>query len=137
MFLPNTHTPMVTAITEGIRVSVTTEYQYEYSSPSDNHFVFTYRIRIENDSDYMVQLLRRHWFIYDSIGTHKEVEGEGVVGKQPFIAPQEVYEYVSGCNLSSDMGKLHGVYTMHRLIDDSEIEVEIPEFTLITPYKLN
>lgn len=128
---------MVTAITEGIRVSVTTEYQHEYSSPSDSHFVFTYKIRIENDSDYMVQLLRRHWYIYDSIGTRKEVEGEGVVGKQPFIAPHEVYEYVSGCNLTTDMGKLHGVYTMHRLIDDSEIEVEIPEFTLITPYKLN
>lgn len=56
---------MVTEITQGVKVSVETEYQPEYSSPSQYHYVFTYRIAIENQSDNTIQLLRRHWFIHD------------------------------------------------------------------------
>ncbi|MEM9983247.1 MAG: ApaG domain, partial [Bacteroidota bacterium] len=68
---------MVTQITDGVRVSVQTEYQPDYSSPQQMHFVFTYKVTIENCSVYTVQLMRRHWYICDSNGTIKEVEGEG------------------------------------------------------------
>jgi ApaG protein len=57
---------MVTATTQGVKVSVIPEYQPEYSSPGQSHFVFSYRVLIENHSDYTVQLLRRHWFIFDT-----------------------------------------------------------------------
>ena len=80
---------MVTQIPEGVRVSVETVYQSEYSNPAQEHFMFAYKITIENLSDYTVQLMRRHWYIFDSNGTLREVEGEGVVGEQPVIEPGE------------------------------------------------
>jgi len=99
--------------------------------------MFAYKIRIENLTDYSVKLLRRYWFIFDSIGTIREVEGEGVVGLQPLIAPGEAHEYVSGCHLRSDMGSMWGRYEMLREMDQSLLEIAIPKFTLIAPYRLN
>jgi len=128
---------MVTAITDGVKVSVETIYQPEYSNPANEHFMFAYRIEISNLSDYPVQLMRRQWFIFDSNSSRREVEGEGVVGLQPVIQPGESHVYVSGCNLKTDIGSMQGTYLMNRLVDDAEFEVEIPEFQLIAPYRLN
>ena len=69
---------MVTAITQDVKISVDTIYQDEHSNPANGHFMFAYRIHIENLSDYEIQLMRRQWFIFDSNGTVREVEGEGV-----------------------------------------------------------
>ncbi len=128
---------MVTAITKGIKITVEVEYQPAYSSPTQFHFVFTYRIIIENLSEFAFQLMRRHWYIHDANRQVKEVEGEGVVGLQPILEPGESHTYVSGCNLKSGIGKMYGTYTMRRIMDDKKIEVEIPEFTMFVPYKLN
>ena len=135
--LQNDRNFMVSSVTEGVKVSVKTEYQSDYSSPLQAHYVFTYRITIENASDYTIQLLRRHWLIFDSNGTIREVEGEGVVGLQPVLEPGEVHEYVSGCNLRSSIGKMAGTYLVERIIDGKQVRVTIPEFTMIVPYKLN
>ena len=128
--------PMFTQITEGIKVSVETEYQPEYSSPKQFHYVFTYKIKIENNSEYTVQLLRRKWYIFDSDGVKKEVEGDGVVGQQPVIEPGESHQYVSGSNLKTGIGKMKGYYLIERMIDGKKIEVSIPEFSLIVPFKM-
>lgn len=128
---------MVTAITDGVKVSVETIYQPEYSNPANEHFMFAYRIEISNLSDYPVQLMRRQWSIFDSNSSRREVEGEGVVGLQPIIEPGESHVYVSGCNLKTDMGSMQGKYLMKRVVDDAGFEVDIPEFQLIAPYKLN
>lgn len=128
---------MVTTITDGVKVSVETIYQPEYSNPGNDHFMFAYRVKIENMSDYAVQLLARHWYIFDSNGAKREVEGEGVVGQQPLIEPGQSHEYVSGCNLKTDMGSMKGEYQMIRPIDNSVFDVKIPEFYLITPYRMN
>ena len=128
---------MVTAITEGVKISVETVYQDEHSNPANEHFMFAYRIDVENLSNYTVQLMRRKWFIFDSNGIVREVEGEGVVGVQPIIEPGESYSYVSGCNLKTEIGSMHGNYTMHNLVQETSFKVEIPEFQLIAPYKLN
>ena len=100
-------------------------------------FFFAYKIIIENNSEFTVKLLRRHWYIYDSNAVVREVEGEGVVGQQPVLEPGESHEYVSGCNLKTGIGKMRGTYTMERLVDGSLFTVNIPEFVLIVPYKLN
>ncbi len=128
---------MVTAITEGIKISVDTIYQDEHSNPENGHFMFAYRISIENLTDFEIQLMRRQWFIFDSNGTVREVEGEGVVGVQPMIMPGDSYSYVSGCNLKTDIGSMRGRYLMRRTLDDSEFLVEIPEFELVVPFRLN
>ncbi len=116
---------------------VSTEFQPDYSNPAQSHFVFTYRIVIENNSSYTVQLIRRHWMIADSFGEKREIEGDGVVGQQPVLEPGESHEYVSGCNLKSGIGKMVGTYTMRRIVDSLEFPVNIPEFSLIVPWRNN
>ncbi len=128
---------MVTKITDGVKISVETIYQPEYSNPANEHFMFAYRVNIENLTENTVQLLNRRWVIFDSNGTKREVEGEGVVGQQPIIEPGDNHEYVSGCNLKTDMGSMKGSYEMERTVDGRRFKVNIPEFYLIAPYKLN
>ena len=128
---------MVTIITDGVKVSVETIYQPEYSNPANDHFMFAYKVNIENMGNYAVRLLGRHWYIFDSNGAKREVEGEGVVGQQPVIEPGSSHEYVSGCNLKTDMGSMKGEYQMARIMDNSLFSVQIPEFYLIAPYRMN
>ncbi|MGF1638415.1 MAG: Co2+/Mg2+ efflux protein ApaG [Cyclobacteriaceae bacterium] len=128
---------MVTALTKGIKISVETEYQPSYSSPAKHHYVFTYKITIENLSEFGIKLLRRHWYIHDAERPVHQVEGEGVVGLQPILEPGNKHQYVSGCNLLSGIGKMHGSYTMERIMDGKKFKVEIPEFNLIVPFRLN
>ena len=59
-----------------------------------------------------VQLLTRHWIITDGRGARHSVEGEGVVGEQPVIAPGASYDYVSGCPLATPTGSMQGSYHM-------------------------
>ena len=128
---------MVTKTTEGIKISVETFYQEEYSQPLNNEFMFAYRITIENVSQHTIKLLRRHWYIFDSCGITREVEGEGVVGLQPVIEPNKSHQYVSGSHLKTEIGKMYGTYLMERQIDGKKFKVNIPEFQLIAPFKLN
>lgn len=128
---------MVTSITQGIKISVETMYQEDFSDPASDQYMFAYQINIQNLSDYTIQLKRRQWFIFDSMGTQREVEGEGVVGEQPVIEPGDSHTYVSGCTLNSDMGSMKGNYLMQRLADGTSFAVDIPEFQLIVPYRLN
>lgn len=128
---------MTTAITKGVKVTVETEYMPEYSSPAQHHFVFTYKITIENVSEHTIRLISRHWDIKDTTHTKREVDGEGVVGKQPILEPNQVHQYVSGCNLKSGIGSMSGYYTMERIIDEKVFRVDIPDFIMIVPFKLN
>lgn len=128
---------MGTAITKGVKITVEIRYQEDYSQPRRNEFLFAYRIIIENLSEQTLKLLRRHWYIFDSMGEYKEVEGEGVVGRQPILAPGEEYAYTSGCNLQSAMGRMHGTYLMQDTQTQRLFPVTIPEFELIAPFKLN
>lgn len=128
---------MITKISEGVSISVETFYQADYSNPRNHEFMFAYRISIENHNIFPIQLKRRQWYIFDSSGNHREVEGEGVVGVQPVIKPGETYQYVSGCDLETEMGKMVGFYSMQNLHNHSELIVQIPSFDLISPVKLN
>ena len=128
---------MVSKVTDGIRISVEQFYQPDYSNPLQMEFMFAYRITIENHNSFPVQLLRRHWFINDSNAERKEVEGEGVIGVQPIIAPQDQYQYISGCNLKSELGKMHGTYLMENVLTKQKFHVNIPVFFMEAPFKRN
>ncbi|AMJ68220.1 Co2+/Mg2+ efflux protein ApaG [Hymenobacter sp. PAMC 26628] len=128
---------MPTTTTQGVTVSVTTNYLPDYSSPTQEHFVFAYKITIRNNSEFTVKLLRRHWHIHDANSPVREVEGEGVVGRQPVLEPGQSHHYMSGCNLKSGVGKMRGTYLMERVANGQEFSVEIPEFTLMVPFRLN
>lgn len=128
---------MVSKISEGVTISVETFYQPDYSNPESSEFMFAYRITIENNNSFPVKLLRRHWHIFDSDTTHREVEGEGVIGNQPEINSGEKYQYISGCNLRTELGKMHGTYFMENLNNKKNFYVNIPAFEMIVPFKLN
>jgi len=128
---------MVTEITEGISISVETFYQPDYSNPLAGEFMFAYRILIENGNSFPIRLLRRHWYIVDSNGGKREVEGEGVVGVQPILGPGETYQYVSGSNLRTEIGKMFGTYAMENQNNKKLFEVRIPEFQMVVPFKMN
>lgn len=128
---------MISKISEGITISVETYYQPDYSNPVNAEFMFAYRITIENNNVFPVKLLHRHWYIYDSNGSLREVAGEGVVGVQPQINPGGTYQYMSGCNLRSEIGKMHGTYQMENINTQKSFDVIIPAFEMCAPFKLN
>ena len=128
---------MNSMISEGVEVSVETFYQPDYSNPVQSEFMFAYRITLENHNAFPVKLHRRNWQIFDSNGSHREVEGEGVVGVQPQIKTGESYQYISGCNLKTEMGKMHGVYLMEDVATHKQFDVKIPIFDMVVPFKMN
>ncbi len=128
---------MVSKISSGVTISVEVFYQPSYSNPINHEYMFAYRITIENSNHFTIKLLNRHWYIFDSSSEYKEVEGEGVVGQQPIIKPGERFQYSSGCNLRTEIGKMQGTYTMENLQNKTQFKVQIPAFEMIVPDKLN
>lgn len=128
---------MESIVTDGVRISVEEFYQPDYSNPVQGEYMFAYRITIENNNSFPVQLLRRHWHIRDSNSDQREVEGEGVIGVQPVIASGEKYQYISGCNLKSEFGKMYGTYLMENVHTKSQFIVKIPVFQMEAPFKRN
>ncbi len=125
---------MQTAITNNVMISVETAYQNNSHPNYKDEHMFAYRITIQNQSEYTIKLLRRHWFICDAVKGTSEVEGEGVVGQQPTLEPGETHQYVSGCAIISNIGKMQGTYLMERAIDGELFKVNIPEFILVAPF---
>jgi len=123
--------------THNIRISIRSTYQPVHSKPAEALFVHSYEVLIENLGDVVVQLLSRHWIIQDSNSDERHVEGDGVVGQQPILAPGESHQYTSWCPLKTDMGKMHGTYIMKALETQREFVVRVPEFNLIAPFKFN
>jgi ApaG protein len=122
--------------TRGIRVEVESMYVEERSEPRENYYFFAYRVRISNVGAETAQLVSREWIITDSDGNTERVEGPGVVGEQPLLAPGEAFEYTSFCPLKTAVGSMHGSYQM--VTDQGEqFEAIIAPFTLAVPNSLN
>ncbi len=118
--------------THGIRVSVQPEFLADRSDPDESYFVWAYTVTIENVSASTVTLRTRHWEIIDANGQRQNVDGEGVVGKQPTLGPGERFEYTSGCPLGTASGFMTGFYTMESK-DGKLLDVQIPAFSLDSP----
>ncbi|MEN9335065.1 MAG: hypothetical protein RLZZ500_52 [Bacteroidota bacterium] len=128
---------MVTQITKGIKISVSTVFEGTYFKNYKLHYAFSYEITIENHSKDSVQLLSRHWEIYDSLNELEVVDGEGVIGKKPVLKPGETHTYTSGCLLSSPHGAMHGWFNMVNFTTTRNFRVIVPAFRLNAPYALN
>src|SRR3954470_22203863 len=122
--------------TRGIRVQVQSFYDEESSSPPENYYFFAYRVTISNLGSETAQLLSREWIITDGNGERQRVQGPGVVGEQPVLAPGEAFEYMSFCPLSTPVGAMHGPYLMV-LADGESFEAEIAPFSLAAPHAVN
>jgi len=118
--------------TKGIRVEVSPRFSLADSDPAEGTFVFSYTISMANEGNDTAQLLFRHWRIHDAAGYDSMVDGEGVVGEQPVLAPGESHEYQSYCVLRSPVGFMEGHYTFVR-DNGEEFRVEVPRFHLNGP----
>lgn len=124
---------MYSALTQDIRVTVRPEFSTDRSEPSEDSYFWIYTIEISNQGRRKVKLVHRHWRITDAVGHVETVDGPGVVGEQPTIAPGQAYRYSSGCPLKTPTGFMAGCYDM---VDEEghRFEVEIPAFSLDSPF---
>ncbi len=126
---------MIQLTTQGIRVSVESQFEDAFYHKQQKHFAFSYQITIKNNSDESIQLISRYWLIKDALNHTSVVEGEGVIGQQPVIAPGKSHTYNSGCMLISPFGSMQGHYNM--VTSTKKIKVGIPLFKLTVPFAMN
>ncbi len=128
---------MSVEITNGIKVSVESRFSERFSTIVENKYIYQYTISITNKSNFSVQLLKREWFIFDSLDFPRIVRGEGVIGEQPIIEPGDTFSYSSSCDLQSTLGKMEGNYIFQNLVTSEILKVKIPTFQLLYPNLLN
>ena len=119
-----------------IDIEVSTRYLDDESEPEKGRYVFAYTIHIRNSGLMAARLLSRRWLISDANGKVQQVEGDGVVGEQPWLRPGDGFEYTSGAVLETSVGTMQGSYTM--VTDDgTRFDAPIPAFTLAVPRTLH
>ena len=128
---------MVQQITQGIKISVKTQYEGAFIKSDVLLHAFSYYISIENQSKDTVQLISRFWKIKDSLNTKKEVKGDGVIGQKPILLSGETHNYTSGCILCSTVGAMKGHYKLVNFRTGKKIKVPIPLFNLSAPFSMN
>jgi len=128
---------MVQQVTQGIKISVKTNFEGTFYKNYKMHYAFGYEVTIENQSKDSVQLTSRHWCINDSLNEIEIVDGEGVVGKKPVLKPGEKHSYNSGCLLASPFGSMKGHYNMINFTTTRKFRVIIPNFKLSALFALN
>ena len=119
-----------------LEIQIATRFLDEESAPEDDRYVFAYTIRIRNLGRLPAQLVARHWIITDANEQVQEVRGEGVVGEQPVLRPNESFEYTSGAAIATPVGTMRGTYQMVAE-DGAHFDAVIPEFTLSMPRVLH
>jgi ApaG protein len=124
------------AVTQGVRVTVRSDFRPDRSAPAQGRYLFAYTVRIANEGTTAAKLLSRHWIITDAAGEREEVVGDGVVGQQPHLAPGAAFEYTSFCVLRTPLGQMRGTYTLMR-DDGASFQAEIAPFALAVPSALN
>jgi len=125
-----------TAVTDGIRVEVSSAYRPERSEPQRQRWLFSYTVTISNQGQAPAQLVSRHWIILDGNGQRVDVQGDGVVGHQPRLEPGQSFEYTSYCVLQTTHGSMRGTYQLVR-DDGDRFDAEIAQFPLVVPGQLN
>ena len=127
---------MSDTITRGVRIRAVPSFVPEQSSPDEDRYLFAYHIHVENEGGESVRLISRHWVITDGEGDSTEVEGLGVVGEQPELAPGASFEYSSACPLPTPVGSMQGSFRMLSASGE-EFDALIDAFTLAVPRALH
>jgi ApaG protein len=113
----------------GIVISAVARYSADDSDPDARRFVFRYTIRITNTGDTAARLAGRHWIVIDGNGRREDVDGPGVVGQTPRLAPGQTFEYQSFSPLATAWGTMEGYYRMVR-DDGTKFDAVIDRFYL-------
>ena len=126
----------VVAITNDFHVSAVSRYIPERSNLNIPIFFFAYWVSITNKGNKPAQLRNRYWHITDADGRINEVNGEGILGEQPYFQPGQNVEYNSFCPLPTEFGFMEGHYEMMGE-DETSFQIDIPQFRLSIPNSAN
>jgi len=128
--------PMPEAKKYCVAVTAHSTYLPDQSDVDSSRYVFAYTITITNTGSLPAQLVSRHWIITDANNQVQEVRGQGVVGEQPMLRPNESFQYTSGTAIATPVGTMRGSYQMVAE-DGMQFDAPIPEFTLSMPRVLH
>jgi ApaG protein len=129
-----------------VKIDVTSKYLGKQDKPKNTQvFVFSYTVNITNNSAKAVKLLSRYWLITNGDGEKVEVQGDGVVGEQPIIEPNQTYSYTSASMLKTEVGTMEGYYRFEDITQEANPETQIvpafnapiPVFSLAVPNSLH
>ena len=119
-----------------IQVEVRPRFLDDPAAALQGRYAFAYDIRILNTGDIGARLVARHWEIDHGNGRIERVDGEGVVGEQPWLRPGEDFRYTSAVLLETGDGLMQGHYDL--VADDgTSFTAEIAAFALATPRTLH
>jgi ApaG protein len=109
-------------------------YQPDTQTPPDRPHCFVYFITIHNDSDVTVTIKGRKWVVTNERGEVTAVEGDGVVGEFPEIAPADHFTYNSFHLNDTRTAVAEGSYIG---IDEQgrKVLTRIPKFKMVVPLK--
>jgi ApaG protein len=124
-------------ITNSIKVICNYNYLTDISDPTRHNFAFAYKVSIENLGATLVKLFKRHWIVTDAYGNKNEIIGNGVIGQQPIIVPQNSFEYISGCNIATPIGIMFGAFVLEDMQSNQIFTVGIPSLHLMANCVLN
>jgi len=117
----------------GLAVTVDrVEYQPDAQTPPERPHCFAYFITIHNDSDVPVTIKGRKWVVRNARGEITAVEGDGVVGQFPLIAPGDEFSYNSYHLLDAESAVAEGSYLG---VDAAgrKVITRIPKFEMVVP----
>lgn len=119
--------------TEGIVVRVAPRFLPDESDPARDRYVWAYTVEVENQRPAPVTLRTRYWELVDTVAGRQTVEGRGVVGQEPTIAPGAAFRYTSAAPLAAPSGMMGGHYMFET--QEGEMRVNIPAFSLDSPHE--
>lgn len=106
-------------------------YMPSLDAPPNKPHPFVYFISIFNDSSIPITIRARKWVVIEDGGETTVVEGDGVVGQQPVIKPDEHFSYNS-YHVIGRSALVNGAF-FAEIASGELIFSRIPEFRLEIP----
>jgi ApaG protein len=101
--------------------------------PPDRPHAFIYFIRITNLTPRTVRLLGRRWILNGESGHREILEGEGIGGETPLLAPGQEFTYHAYHATAESMtavGSIHG-----EDCEGNRVHARIPPFAMTIPWQ--
>ncbi|MBR1841290.1 MAG: ApaG domain [Alphaproteobacteria bacterium] len=112
----------VTAQTGDIMVSA---FQEKLDEADDNHALWGYCLRIENNSDQKIRLLKKDFCVANDKGDRKYDLSFGFHGEIPDLEPGEIFEYEDTAFIEGNAAVLYGS-CVAATADGTEFSVKLP-----------
>lgn len=117
---------------EGLSVRVDDViYMPSLDAPADKPHPFVYFITVLNESTDQVKITGRKWIVREASGEVIVVEGDGVVGQTPVLAPGDDFSYNS-YHITADDAVVNGSF-FGETATGKKVRARIPDFKLELP----